>query len=71
VPQEDELQDRLAGGVIFSKLDLRSGYWQIPIAPEDAHKTALKTGYGQIEFKVMPFGLCNVPARRLVAEAGL
>ena len=35
LPRPDEVQDRLAGSVIFSTLDLQSGYWQLPVNPSD------------------------------------
>ena len=41
------------------KIDLTNGYWQIPVAPEDVHKTAFVAPDGQYEFKRMLFGMVN------------
>jgi len=58
----EDLLHKLGGAKYFTKIDLSKGYWQIPVAEEDIHKTAFVTPDGQYEFLRMPFGMVNAGA---------
>lgn len=62
LPHLDYTIDNLQNAKIYSKIDLRNGYWHIPIRETCKHKTAFKTHTGLYEFKRIPFGLCNAPS---------
>ena len=63
IPRIDDTLHLLAGAKYFTKLDLKSGYWQVELKEEDKPKTAFQVGpLGFYECNRMPFGLCNAPA---------
>ena len=59
LPRVDDLLDSLQGSIMFSTLDLRTGYWQINMDPADREKTAFTTPDGLWEFLRLPFGVSN------------
>ena len=53
LPLIDEVQDQLSGSAVFSKLDLQSGYWQLPVDPNDREKSAFSPGPGMGSFEFL------------------
>lgn len=62
IPLIEELMDELEGSVVFSKLDLRSGYHQVRMCQGEEGETAFKTRSGHFEYRVMPFGITSALA---------
>ncbi len=59
LPNMLDFSERISGCSIFSKVDLRKGYNQILMHPEDVEKTAIATPFGLFKFLQMTFGLRN------------
>ncbi|GJU11799.1 reverse transcriptase domain-containing protein [Tanacetum coccineum] len=62
LPFMDQMLERLIGNKYFYFLDGFSGYFQIPIDPNDQEKTTFTCPFGRYAYRRMPFGLCNAPA---------
>jgi hypothetical protein len=62
LPNMLDFAAKAAGCTVFSKIDLRKGYHQIPVNPADVPKTAITTPFGLFEYLRMPFGLRNAGA---------
>ena len=59
LPNIQDIFDTLGGSVYFSTLDLRSGYWQVPLDEDSIPKTAFVCQRGLFEFTRLGMGLCN------------
>ena len=62
IPRIDKLLDRLHGSSIYTKINLKLGYYQIWIKEEDIPKTGFNTRYDHYEVTIILFGLTNTPA---------
>ena len=62
IPRISDLLYRIQNSQYFIVIDLRAGYWQVPMHPDSIKYTAFRCFRGLFEFLVMPFGLCNAPA---------
>jgi hypothetical protein len=62
LPLIDSVLDKLSQAKYFTNLDMASGYWHIPIHPDDREKLAFATNFGLYEWKRLPFGYKNAPS---------
>jgi hypothetical protein len=62
LPRIDDTLDTLSGNVVFTTLDLKSGYHQVKVASKDIEKTSFSTTDGHYEWTRAPFGLKNMPS---------
>ncbi|KAJ8352061.1 hypothetical protein SKAU_G00235370 [Synaphobranchus kaupii] len=62
LPTVEELSAKFYGSTVFTKLDLRQGYLQVPLHPDSRFLTAFVTHVGVFRYTRMPFGLSSAPS---------
>ena len=62
LPRSDEMFDLLGDAMVFSKIELKTGFHQVKVKLDYIEKTAFNTKYGQFEYLVMSMRLCNAPS---------
>ena len=70
IADPNEIFQKLTNASYLSKLDLTSGFWQVPLGEKSRPYTAFTTNFGHYQFRTMPFGLVGAPAcfSRLMRE---
>lgn len=59
IPTVDELFESMTGAVVFSKVDLKAGYHQIPLDTQSRQLTTFTSHKGLFRYKRLPFGICS------------
>lgn len=62
MPNPDNMFPRLAKARYFTKIDLTRGYWQIKLHPDCKHLTAFSSPLGQLQWRILAFGLVLAPS---------
>ncbi|XP_030840818.1 uncharacterized protein K02A2.6-like [Strongylocentrotus purpuratus] len=62
LPTMNELSASFHGAKVFSKLDMRRSYLQVPLAEQSRHLTAFNTHIGMFQYRRMPYGLNSAPS---------
>ena len=59
IPSVEDVTCRLSGKNVFTVIDLKDEFWQVPLSEDSASITTFNTPFGRYVFKRMPFGLCS------------
>jgi len=62
LPHIDDILATLGEARVFTSLDLRSGYFQIPLDEDAKEKCTFTSHRGLFSFNVLPFGLTSAPS---------
>ena len=61
LPTVEDVATRLYGAKVFTKLDVRSGFWHIVLDAKSSYLTTFQTPFGRFRWKGMPFGISSTP----------
>ena len=61
LPTIEGVATRLHGAKVFTKLDVRSGFWHVVLDEKSSYLTTFQTPFGHFRWKRMPFGICSAP----------
>ena len=61
LPAVDQTLAMMKNAKVFTKLDARFGFWQIPLTPESRPLTTFITPFGRYQFNRLPFGIASAP----------
>ena len=61
IPSAEDIISRLEGKKLFSVLDLKDGFWQVPLDSESSEICTFNTPFGRYKFNRMPFGIASAP----------
>ena len=61
IPSREEVLRKIAGAQIFSLLDAKHGFWQIPLASDSQKLTTFITPFGRFCYTRLPFGITSAP----------
>ena len=61
IPTAENIIAKLAGKKVFSVVDMKDGFWQIPLSNKSANLCTFNTPFGRYRFLRLPFGICSAP----------
>ncbi|GBN26985.1 Retrovirus-related Pol polyprotein from transposon 17.6, partial [Araneus ventricosus] len=61
IPSAEDIISRLEGKKLFTVLDLKDGFWQVPLDNESSDLCTFNTPHGRYKFNVLPFGIASAP----------